>query len=680
MDKENQSDLSDSFNLADFLSSESESDIAEEHEDGEINSEITENLKRVTQMQIQDGLSYKTSSNILKSMNRMPNTTIKLPENKKTVKKQMFTQLMYSFKVLLYCTECDQFVEDKSKCSQCSKLYQRDSKKNNFIIYFPLEPQIRRMLNEYFNEVFEHLNRDTVDSVLTDVDDGLLYKKIKEKYPHVINLGFTANADGANIHKSSSSSLWPLQLYANFLPPTIRFLPKNIILSTMYYGKKKPNMTRLFYHLAEELDSLSKNFITIHKDGELFTFRPTLHLCVCDLPARADLQNFKGPTGKFGCAYCYHPGTAIKNLAGKTTTRYNTGQSTKMFNLRTHNETILHAQQVTSDSLYGVKGFSALLLFDDINVIDSVAIDFMHGWLLGIVKMIVEIWLGKKRIPTPEFKDYKIKSNELRKCLEQRILRMKPHTSFNRKPRSIFEISNFKASELMYLLWYYLRYAIVGILPTKVVKNFEKLSAASYILCQKEIKFDEARKACRLLVDFADEFEQIYGAGAVTMNIHLCKHFENTLFNCGPLWACCMFGFESKIGDLRKQVKGTTDILLQIAMKYQFQNIAYQEKTSDDNRTSGPCLLQETKIRLKPEYIVAFGEIMSREVELKIWRRLKMRGEIYSCTQATSTKSIDYFIRTSNDKIGIIHFFLRARRSQKLCSSCTRKRLKIIIG
>lgn len=129
MDKENQSDLSDSFNLADFLSSESESDIAEEHEDGEINSEITENLKRVTQMQIQDGLSYKTSSNILKSMNRMPNTTIKLPENKKTVKKQMFTQLMYSFKVLLYCTECDQFVEDKSKCSQSSKLYQRDSKK-----------------------------------------------------------------------------------------------------------------------------------------------------------------------------------------------------------------------------------------------------------------------------------------------------------------------------------------------------------------------------------------------------------------------------------------------------------------------------------------------------------------------------------------------------------------------
>lgn len=256
----------------------------------------------------------------------------------------------------------------------------------------------------------------------------------------------------------------------------------------------------------------------------------------------------------------------IKNLSGRTTVRYTKGNHT----LRTHNEVVLISNQVVNEhhkSYNGIKGHSPMLLFDDIDIINSVPVDIMHCVMLGIVKNLIEIWIGKKRIPAPPYREYKIKSCESRKNLEKRICAMKPHSNFQRKPRSIFEVENFKATEFMHFMWYYLRYALIGILPTRIVKNFEKLS---YKLCQKEIKKEEIKNATEMLMDFADEYEDIYRPGAVTMNLHLVRHFHSMIIHCGPVWCYDMFGFENYIGVLKGLVCGTSDVLLQVASKYGF--------------------------------------------------------------------------------------------------------------
>lgn len=222
--------------------------------------------------------------------------------------------------------------------------------------------------------------------------------------------------------------------------------------------------------------------------------------------------------------------------------------------MRTHNEILLTSQRVINkdfagsdekNAINGVKSQSSLFLSDHIDIIKSVPTDYMHNILLGPMKDLLEIWLGKKRIPSPPYKNYKIRTVAARKLLEKRILILKPHISFNRKPRSIFEIGHFKANEFQNLMWYYLRFALIGVLPSRLVKNFEKLSAATYILCKDEIKKSEVISASEMLINFANEFESIYGAGAVTMNIHLLRHYREIIENCGPLWSYAMFGFEN---------------------------------------------------------------------------------------------------------------------------------------
>lgn len=214
----------------------------------------------------------------------------------------------------------------------------------------------------------------------------------------------------------------------------------------------------------------------------------------------------------------------------------------------------------------------------------------------------------------------------------------------------------------MHFMWYYLRYALVGILPTRIVKIFEKLAAATYILCQKEITIDEVSQACQMLVSFCNEFEDIYGPGAVTMNVHLLKHYYDVIMQCGPLWSYWMFGFENQIGTLKSLVNGTTDVLMQIASKFEhFQNIDLDEiEATNDIQISSHYVYQRTKINLKSEYLAALvdcEEISYGQNLLEIWKRLRIKREIYSCTHATVTKSIDYFIQTTDNEIGMIEFF-----------------------
>lgn len=470
-----------------------------------------------------------------------------------------------------------------------------------------MEIQIRYILDKHFDAILEYLRREHDNNICSDVDDGILFKKNCEKNPSSLKiLSLTLNADGATMYNNSRDSLWPVQLLLNFLPPNIRYQHENIIISTLYYGRTKPKMDDLLYLLAREMDFINSTFITFYKKNVFWNFLPVLHLCSCDLPARTAIQNFVAANGKFGCPFCHNPGTPIENNAERTTIRYVQHGATMI--KRTHNETVEFAEQAVSNinnkngNSHGVKGYSSLLMFDEIDIINSFPVDIMHG-CGGLAKDIVEIWLGKRKIPNPPYSDYKIKHVKERSILEQRIINFQPTCDFTRKPRPISEITNFKASELFHLLWYYLRYAIVGLLPTRIVKHFEKLSVGTYVLCKKSATMAEIHTACELLKEFANDFENIYGKGAVTMNLHLLNHYEDVIKSCGPIWCYNLFPCENNIGVLKKFVTGPTDLLNQMAAKLSLsRNFDHNSNASEGKKHSAEATMRN-KIVLKPEWI-----------------------------------------------------------------------------
>lgn len=635
---------------------------------------VVEKINKVVDTQIQNKLSHEATCSVVKLLNEH-NNRIKLPESKGAIKAYAYDENEYKF--FMKCLECDEMIEHDTKCTKCERLMRIDSKKNNFLVYFQLEHQIKRILERHLETIINYLNRDHESDTVTDIDDGFLYKRLRNETPKSLHIvALTLNVDGANIFKSSKDSLWPVQLVLNCLPPAIRYFPENIVISTLHYSRNQPCMTDLLYLLAVEIDYLNDQLISIYKNHEFHNFVPQLLLCACDLPARSKVQNFKGSNGRFGCPFCFHPGVPTANNRGRTTIRFTKHEAT--LQLRTHGETLKQAQKVVTTnsskkgedgSIYGIKGHSAILLFDDVDVIESFSIDVMHGAALGITKDLVEIWLGLKAIPAPPYQHYKIKNKRLREVLEKRINGLRPTSAFKRSPRSIFEIRHFKASELFNLLWYYLRYSIVGLLPTRIVKHFELFSAATLILRQKTIKMNEIQRACEMLKKFSDDFEGIYGRGAVSMNLHLLNHYHRMILNCGPLWSYNLFAFENNIGVLKKFVIGNTDVLRQIAMKYA------RTRTNDTTHSTSERSNQieaygSIAVNLNQEHVDIFersGHSLDSRT-IKVWQKVKMDQIIYTSKHYKQTKSADYFVEVENGRIGIIQYFFWRKISTEISS------------
>ena len=62
--------------------------------------------------------------------------------------------------------------------------------------------------------------RNEDDNVLSDVFDGIQYRRHSSFFKERFNLSFTLNFDGAPKFKSSCVSIWPV--YLNELPPHLR--------------------------------------------------------------------------------------------------------------------------------------------------------------------------------------------------------------------------------------------------------------------------------------------------------------------------------------------------------------------------------------------------------------------------------------------------------------------------
>lgn len=173
----------------------------------------------------------------------------------------------------------------------------------------------------------------------------------------------------------------------------------------------------------------------------------------------------------------------------------------------------------------------------------------MHNVALGIMRLLLDIWMGSHRLCNKSVK-CKPMSKANWNMLDKRLMALQLPEYVTRKPRSVQDRGFYKAAEYCNLFLFFLSYALRGLLEENKIKHFKLLSSAVYILLQSEISSDEINQAGAMLTLFADQFESIYGAETITMNVHLIRHYAETVRNCGPIWAYSMFLFEKKKWDL----------------------------------------------------------------------------------------------------------------------------------
>ncbi|CAH1103751.1 unnamed protein product [Psylliodes chrysocephalus] len=293
------------------------------------------------------------------------------------------------------------------------------------------------------------------------------------------------NVDGLPLSKSSGSQFWPIiAWFANSNFEWI-FMTKTFVVG-VYHGYTKPKSPNEF------LNQFCQEIIELQENGFLFRNR-TLHInishIVCDAPARAYITCTKSHTGYHGCSKCIQEGEFKLNRMTfpdpNSTPRTDDSFRTK------------------SDEYH----HTGISLLENLNIgmVTQIPIDYMHLVCLGVTKRLFQFWhKGRQdvRIPTSLFSD-----------LSEIIVNFKQYISsdFSRKPRTLFEVVRFKATEFRQLLLYTGVVALKGILSDDQYSNFLHISCAIRILITPDLCMELNESAQNVLHDFVVSYGELYG-------------------------------------------------------------------------------------------------------------------------------------------------------------------------
>lgn len=622
--------------------------------------EVVQQVQEILHHAVENNSTLIGIEQTAKLVNHVKGAHFRVPESKYLLQKVV--KPIFDYELHYKCQKCATYTAHhsnmKSNQVQCENFkcgVTIETKSDNFFIYIPLPQQLRQSIKMHYNSIKFYRNREKTDRI-SDVHDGYICKNIDSANPNTTNLTFVMNTDGARIFKSTTMSLWPVLLYQNFLPPSIRFIPNNILVVALYSGEHKPNMSDFLFPFIKELRQLQESGIIIESVAKDEIFKPFISNCACDLPAKAQVQQIMQYNGRSSCGYCLHPGVLVINQKGKKEYRYIKRNQPEI--LRTHKQFIITVKKVIERGkgcINGIKGLSPLIGLKEFDSVHGFSIDYMHCIVIGVTAKLYYLWTKTKNTKQPFYLD-----KNKREILNKRIMSIKPPAWISRKPRSLDQ--PLKANEKRSLLFFYLRSCLPGLLPMKYVDHFQLLSAGTYILSEENISLQECEEASNMLKQFANKFEGLYGPKNVTANIHLLQHIGDEVKYSGPLWAQSLFGFEAMNGVLVKMVNGPTKVLHQITKRYILkQTLACMDTQPMMEKSS--TIKKHNKILTIPtneeeilmsSYSVSIGEISH-------WSAITIKNYKYTSLMYKQTQSIDYVVEFTNNLSGKVRYYIESK-------------------
>ena len=384
-----------------------------------------------------------------------------------------------------YCSFCKHHVatvnENNKVCG--NSLCKRTLQKSGSISYFieiPIEEQIKTLLsrNGFYDSLqYRFTRRNTLISNIEDVYVGNIYKDMVKRglLDKPNNISFTWNTDGVPIFKSLIYEIWAIFLKINELPPRLRGKRDNVLLGGLWFGVGKPKTTTCWKPFHKSFGKLESEGICVTSPdtNQPFVMKCFMLFGTCDLPAKCLCQNFIQYNDFNGCAKCLQPGKTAQ--AGKGTSHVYLYYSNNPGGpVRTDISTKADAKQAmaTKTTVSGVRGPCHLDFFLYYSIINGTRIDWMHGVLLGTVKMLMTLWFSQGNKSEPYYCGEKLP------IIEKRLLGIAPSNEITRRPRTIANnLGNWKSSEFRSWLMLYSLPVLKGILPNIIITN-----TSSYLL------------------------------------------------------------------------------------------------------------------------------------------------------------------------------------------------------
>ncbi|KAL7288343.1 hypothetical protein TKK_0017677 [Trichogramma kaykai] len=293
---------------------------------------------------------------------------------------------------------------------------------------------IRRLIEdhgEYFyntihrrNENFEYQN--------ADIYHGFLYKKFVNSLPYEEQNSYatcTFNSDGSPVFKSSTFSLWPIQISVNEIPPEVR--QKQTITWALWFGQQKPTDMNVFMKaFTDSFRELSTNEISCTVNNVTKNVKIYGICCCVDSVACAPMQGLTQFNGHYGCNWCLHPGISIKNKKKpKSSTLKYTLLNEKIemrssFNMLKFTEESIK----TNKAVMGVKKSTVLSHLPGFDIVKGFVPDSLHCIFLGVCRQFAKYWFDESKT------DYYLGPNNI-KTIETILKSIKApnqgHMSFN---------------------------------------------------------------------------------------------------------------------------------------------------------------------------------------------------------------------------------------------------------
>lgn len=538
--------------------------------------------------------------------------------------KKFFINLKNPLIKHFYCPHCLGYLhsstEKKCPYDSCGKLFNESE-----IMYFlemPVDSQLRNLFSQKgFYEKLNHRfqRKFDMEHKYCDVYDGDLYKSYYEKEGPLSkqeNVSFTFNTDGAPVFKSSKISVWPLFLVIDELPYKLRMLKENMLMAGLWFGPHKPAMGTF---LSPFLDCFKK----LHEGIQCFC--PLLGNFICrayllcgtaDLPARCLVCNSVQYNGSFSCWKCMQKGETSERGKGHThvfpyISANPKGPERTVYDVHRDAQQAMNnlEQRKTGYSVNGVKGPSWLTFFPNFNIVKGISIDYMHGVLLGVQKLLLRLWFSS------EFKSKDFSFHEHVHIVDYRLNNLKPTLDISRLPRSIeTDLKYWKASEYRSFLLYFGAPVMYGILDNNRFNHYLQLVNGIRILLKFGSTEEEVSEAEAMLFNFCADFECLYEKCFMTLNIHQLVHLADSVRALGPLYTHSCFSFEDKNGFLLKMIQGTQNIDSQIVTGVSFvQKIPELKQRFLENTVEGSKLEKLLNAIEYPNLLIR-GEMIERGV------------------------------------------------------------------
>ena len=432
-------------------------------------------------------------------------------------------------------------------------------------------------VQENHDSILENISRDHLQGALSDVTDSQRYKEI-ERLPlpaytmgsSIHRLTLQINIDGLEVAKSSASSLNPVMVIINELPPTSR--QRNILVPFLFRKHGEVDFSdTLLKILKDDLNDLNQNGLQWWDPNGNAHRTQIISYCLCtDSMMKYKLLGIKSPSGYSSCPNCKEVGAYLYK---------GNGGSTCFPALLDEESNLIVAEPRTMDTFEtGVNGQVNIPLLASLNNIgdklfECTAIDQLHGVFGGNFKALIKRIFFSTSVPLVLRQKRLEHANSFMRSIT-------PPSFMERGVRLLTDYKLWKGHEWREFFFYVmipLLHSLVNeqLMRCNQARHLEKYIIAVSLLNGEQILPNDIDVAKDLLHEFVSQLDNFYEVGAWTHNMHLTLHLSDMVTYLGPLWSVSMFAYEGFSRTILNSFNGSCYVLEQIGARLGLRRSIY---------------------------------------------------------------------------------------------------------